>query len=108
MSSPDVNKLIGSEIVRRRIAIGLTQGELAENAGFKQQFTCKIERGNQNLKLTEAIAFATALGCSVDDIAKPAADLVSARIRAISEARKAQQIADLKARLAVLEGGEQR
>lgn len=51
-----------------RKAQGLTQKELARAAGVQQGAVGKWERGENQLKLTEAAIFADLLDCSVDDL----------------------------------------
>lgn len=51
-----------------RKAQGLTQKELTRAAGVQQGAVGKWERGENQLKLTDAAMIADLLGCSIDDL----------------------------------------
>lgn len=58
----EVNKMIGKNIRRRRIELGLSQEELAERCGFKSKSSInKMESGVQGLPQSKIVAVAKAL-----------------------------------------------
>ena len=58
----EFNKMIGKNIRRRRIELGLSQEELAERCGFKSKSSInKMESGVQGLPQSKIIALAKAL-----------------------------------------------
>ena len=58
----EVNKMIGKNIRRRRIELGLSQEELAERCGFKSKSSInKMESGAQGLPQSKIVAVAKAL-----------------------------------------------
>lgn len=59
----EVNKMVGKNIRRRRIELGLSQEELAERCGFKSKSSInKMESGVQGLPQSKIVAVAKALG----------------------------------------------
>lgn len=60
---------VGNNIRRARLDQGLTQKQLGKLAGMSQQHVGKLENGKVNLSLEDAVAFARALHCRVQDIA---------------------------------------
>jgi len=44
----DMRALVGRNVRQRRIALGMTQEELAEAAGVSQQYVSGLERGDRN------------------------------------------------------------
>lgn len=44
----DMRRLVGENVRRLRLARGLTQEQLAERAGFTQQYLSELENGKQN------------------------------------------------------------
>ena len=54
---------IGKEIKRLRKQAGLTQQQLADNAGIPQQHVCNLEKGNYipTLKTMDSLLFAMGL-----------------------------------------------
>lgn len=58
----EVNKMIGKNIRRRRVELGLSQEELAERCGFKSKSSInKMEAGVQGLPQSKIITVAKAL-----------------------------------------------
>lgn len=43
-----MRRLVGENVRRLRLARGLTQEQLAERAGFTQQYLSELENGKQN------------------------------------------------------------
>jgi transcriptional regulator with XRE-family HTH domain len=52
-----------------RTARGVTQGQLAQAVGVTTAAVGKWERGDNQLKLSDAAAVADLLGCSLDELA---------------------------------------
>lgn len=66
-------------IKERRLALGLTQGELAKRTGYSDKsMIAKIEAGKVDLPQSKIVAFAKALATDPGDLLgeSPAADLV--------------------------------
>lgn len=53
---------------RKRIAAGLTQQQLATQAGLTDATVCRIENGTVRASVDSLTALAKALGCSVTDL----------------------------------------
>ena len=64
----DIKILLGRNVARLRQARGLTQEELAERAGFSQQYLSGLERGARNPTLGTIYEVARALGVSHLDL----------------------------------------
>ena len=63
---------IGSNIKERRLALGMTQRELAEMVGVDQSMICQIERGSKTPTLPLGRDISEALQCHLEDILKEA------------------------------------
>ncbi len=59
---------LGAVIKKRRIAVKLSQEELAYKAGFDRTYISLIERGQRNITFLNLQTFAKALGCSMSDL----------------------------------------
>ena len=57
---------LGKRIRERRIALSLTQEQLAETADISFAFVGHIERGTRKMSVSTLLALARALDCSVD------------------------------------------
>jgi len=68
--STDPRKLLGEAIRKRRLALGLTQEQLAERADLHWTFISGIERGHRNVSVLRLYDIATALGVKVRDLVK--------------------------------------
>ncbi|PIB93103.1 transcriptional regulator [Caulobacter sp. FWC2] len=44
----DMRLTVGQNVRRARLALGLTQEQLAEQSGFSQQYLSDLERGRRN------------------------------------------------------------
>lgn len=64
----DIRAVIGRNIRRLRRAAGLSQEQLAEQAGITQQHLSGLERGGQNPTVLTLAQLAQALGASVVDL----------------------------------------
>lgn len=67
-----VTAQIGRNIMSRRTALGLLQGELAEKMGMSQAHLSNIEKGKRSLTVEVMAAFAGVLGCEMADLLPPA------------------------------------
>lgn len=61
MSEPTANPLAG-EVRSRRIALGLTQRDLADMAGVSERFVRFIEQGKPSIQLDSLLAVLDTLG----------------------------------------------
>jgi len=71
----DPRKLLGAEIKRRRLDLGISQEELAAICGLHRTYIGSVERGDRNVSLYNIISIANALKCkpsvllrSVDEV----------------------------------------
>jgi transcriptional regulator with XRE-family HTH domain len=60
------DRIVGSNIRKRRKALGLTQEQLAEMLGMTFQQVQKYERGRISLRLYRAVVLSGIFGCSVE------------------------------------------
>ena len=58
----DMRQLVGMNVRRTRIAIGMTQEVLAERTGHTQQYISKLESGRRNPTVITLFEFAQVLG----------------------------------------------
>lgn len=69
MGSAEANKIIGRNIRRRRIELGMSQEELAQKCGYKSKSSInKMETGTQGLTQSKIITVAKALDTTPDYI----------------------------------------
>ncbi len=66
----DPRKLLGQAIKKRRLALGLTQEQLAERANLHWTFISGIERRQRNVSIVRLYDIANALGVRVRDLVK--------------------------------------
>lgn len=59
---------VGICVRRRRLALGLSQVEFAERAGFYQTYLSRIENGNANPTLNALDVLAAALGVTIFEL----------------------------------------
>lgn len=57
---------IGDKIKNRRVALGLSQEQLAEKCGITSSYIGHIERGSRSLSLNTAISISKSLSISLD------------------------------------------
>lgn len=80
----EVNKMIGKNIRRRRVELGLSQEELAARCGFKSKSSInKMEAGVQGLPQSKIVAVAKALE-TTPGIQNPRKNLVNQGCRGFS------------------------
>jgi len=63
---------LGAAIRERRVALGLSQEQLAEKVGCHRNYMGRIERGEQNITLDMMVRVAAAAGCCVAELAEEA------------------------------------
>ncbi|RZJ45998.1 MAG: XRE family transcriptional regulator [Brevundimonas sp.] len=64
----DMRRLVGENVRRFRLAANLTQEQLAERAGFTQQYVSELENGKQNPTAVTLFELAQQLGCEPADL----------------------------------------
>lgn len=69
-SVTDPRKPLGEAIRRRRLALGLTQEQLAEKADLHWTFISGIERGIRNVSILNLFHIALALDVKVRELIK--------------------------------------
>lgn len=67
---PKYRKLLGDTIRLRRTDLGLSQEQLAEGVGCHRNYMGRIERGEQNITLDMMVRVASALCCTISDLAR--------------------------------------
>lgn len=67
-NSPKMTEVVGGNIRKRRMALGLTQAKLAERLSIGSDSVCRIERGTVAPKFQRLTDIAAALDCSVLDL----------------------------------------
>lgn len=65
------NLPVGENVRRARLAMGLSQAELARRTGVQPAWIAHIEAARQLPSLPNAVALADALGVSLDDLVTP-------------------------------------
>lgn len=70
----DMRKLVGENVKNARIAMGITQEELAERSGFSQQYISGVECGRRNPTIVTIYELAQALGVSHEALVKSVAN----------------------------------
>jgi transcriptional regulator with XRE-family HTH domain len=63
-----VTAQIGRNILLRRTALGMLQGELAQQAGMSQAHLSNIEQGKRSLTVEVLAVFANVLDCEMADL----------------------------------------
>jgi transcriptional regulator with XRE-family HTH domain len=56
-----INDALGDVIRRRRLEVGMTQEELADDAGLHRNYVSGVERGAYNIGVSNLVAIAGAL-----------------------------------------------
>ena len=67
----DMWKLVGRNVLRVRLASGLTQEQLAEKSGHSQQYISGLERGARNPTVVSLFELAQALRVTPVDLIAP-------------------------------------
>lgn len=67
----DMRRLVGGNVRRLRLAAGLTQEQLAERAGFGQQYISDLERGRENPTVVTLFELGQALGATPAQLVSP-------------------------------------
>jgi transcriptional regulator with XRE-family HTH domain len=64
--------VLGSNIRQKRIAVGLSQEELAKRAGLHRTYLGGVERGERNVSVQNLARIASALGVEAFELLHPA------------------------------------
>ena len=64
----DMRKLVGRNVLKFRLANGLTQEQLAEKSGHTQQYISGLERGTRNPTVVSLFELAQALKVTPVDL----------------------------------------
>ena len=67
----DMRKLVGRNVLKFRLANGLTQEQLAEKSGHTQQYISGLERGTRNPTVVSLFELAQALKVTPVDLIAP-------------------------------------
>ena len=62
MAKQVLRKKFGRAVRQRRLAVGLSQEELAQRAGLHRTYVGSVERGERNVSLENIVRLAAALG----------------------------------------------
>jgi transcriptional regulator with XRE-family HTH domain len=62
----------GTAVRARRLAIGISQEELASRAGLHRTYVGDVERGVRNISLNNIRRLAAALGCRASELLRDA------------------------------------
>ena len=63
-----MNESIGEQIKTRRLALSLTQGDLADRSGVSKAMICDVECGKKNPTIRLLGQLANGLGCGISDL----------------------------------------
>jgi transcriptional regulator with XRE-family HTH domain len=67
----DMRKLVGRNVRKIRLKVGLTQEQFSERSGFSQQYISGLEKGRRNPTIVTVYELAKALGVSHMDLVRP-------------------------------------
>ena len=67
----DMRKLVGRNVRKARLRVGLTQEQFAERSGFSQQYISGLEKGRRNPTIVTIYELAKALGVTHMDLVRP-------------------------------------
>lgn len=70
MMSGALLKKFGNKVREKRLALGLSQEELAERAGVHRTYVGMIERGEKNITLLNIEKLADALHIRIDELVR--------------------------------------
>ena len=98
-----IRKIISQNIVKRRKELGLTQAELAKNAGLSEITVNRYETGKQPPRSLNLEAIAKALGSTVEELTQqhspPAASLQTDLTRAAAFLSKVESLSLIRKKL---------
>ena len=69
-----MRKLVGRNVRRIRLKVGLTQEQFADRSGYAQQYISSLENGRRNPTIVTVYELATALGVAPIDLLQPDLD----------------------------------
>jgi len=67
----DMRKLVGRNVRKVRLRVGLTQEQFSERSGFSQQYISGLEKGRRNPTIVTIYELAKALGVTHMDLVRP-------------------------------------
>ena len=67
----DMRKLVGRNVRKIRLRVGLTQEQFAERSGFSKQYISGLEKGRRNPTIVTIYELAKALGVTHMDLVRP-------------------------------------
>lgn len=70
-------EFIGQAVRQRRLAMGLSQEDMADRVGVHRTYYSSLERGAYNLTVTVLFRLAVGLGCEPSDLLPPSAMLTN-------------------------------
>lgn len=73
----DMRRLVGGNVRRFRLAAAMTQEQLAERAGFGQQYISDLERGRENPTVVTLFELSQVLGVTPVDLITPYTEAAS-------------------------------
>lgn len=68
-------KSLGIAIRQTRVALGLSQEELADNCSLHRTYIGSVERGERNIAIDNVIKISDALNCKVSELVVLAEDM---------------------------------
>ena len=68
LAPPALQALFGERLRQARVAVGMTQAEMAERSGVNVQYVGRVELGQKNLTLGTMVKLAAVVGLSVSDM----------------------------------------
>jgi len=68
-------KTLGIAIRQTRVALGLSQEELADNCSLHRTYIGSVERGERNIAIDNVIKISEALNCKVSELVVLAEDM---------------------------------
>jgi len=90
----EIYSLIGAEIRKRRDALGMTQGTLAQKARLARTSVTNIERGGQALFVHQLVELAGALGISASNLLPDTSAIIKDRGEPKPVSRKIKSLLD--------------
>jgi len=93
---------VGKAIAKQRLAVGLTQEEVAESLGIGNEAVSRMERGINIPTITRLIEIAEMLNCEVADLIQEASDRVMDQAQTISKLLEQMDAQDRAATVEIL------
>ena len=67
----EILRIIGENVRKRRLELGMTQEQLADESALDQRFVSAVENGRRNLTVLKLQQLADSLRCTASDFLKP-------------------------------------